>query len=292
MIPKELMKKIRRVQIMTSRAVTDVVAGGYESVFRGRGMEFDEVAEYQPGDDIRTIDWNVTARAGRPYVKRYVEERELTVMLLVDLSLSGQFGTVGRLKSETAAEFAAVLAFSATKNNDKVGLITFTDRIEKFIPPKKGSRHVVRVIRELLYSDAQRGDTDISQALEHLSRVTRKRAVVFVVSDFIATGYEKTMRIVNGRHDVVAVRIVDPREVALPNVGVLEVEDAETGEITLIDTRSRRVRNDYESDATREADELADTFRSMGVDQMVVRSDEPYVHSLMTFFRMREKRRR
>ena len=292
MISKELMSQIRRIQIMTRRAVTDVVAGNYESVFRGRGMEFDEVVEYQPGDDVRTIDWNVTARAGAPFVKRYVEERELTVMLLVDLSRSERFGTVGRFKNETAAEFAAVLAYSAIKNNDKVGLITFTDRIEKFIPPKKGVRHVARVIRELLYGDAEGKGTDIAGALEYLNRVTIKKTVAFLLSDFLDSGYERTLRILNRRHDVIAVRIADQAEIELPKAGLLELEDAETGERLLVDTGSRAVRERYRRDAASRSEELAASLRSMGVDQMLVRSDRSYVESLMRFFRMRERRRR
>ena len=292
MISKELMKKIRRIQIMTRRAVTDVVAGNYESVFRGRGMEFDEVVEYQPGDDVRTIDWNVTARAGAPFVKRYVEERELTVMLLVDLSRSERFGTVGRFKNETAAEFAAVLAYSAIKNNDKVGLITFTDRIEKFIPPKKGVRHVARVIRELLYGEAEGRGTDIAQALEYLNRVTTKKTVTFLLSDFLDSGYERTLRIVNRRHDVIAVRIADRAEMELPKAGMMELEDAETGELMVVDTGSRAFRDRYRRESERRSEELASSFHAMGVDEMLVFSDRSYVESLMRFFRMRERRRR
>ncbi len=211
MIPQEILKQIRRIQIFTNRTVNEVFAGEYESTFKGRGMQFDEVREYAPGDDVRTIDWNVTARTGKPYIKRYVEERELTVMMLVDLSASGAFGTIGKLKNELAAELCAVLAFSAIKNNDKVGLITFTDRIERFIPPQKGTEHVLRVIRELLYSKPLHRDTNIPMALDYLAKVIKKKATVFLVSDFIATDLKKPLRLINKRHDLIAVAIRDRR---------------------------------------------------------------------------------
>ena len=222
MIPKELVKKIRYIQIYTSKAVNDVLAGEYHSVFKGQGMEFDEVRAYQPGDDIRTIDWNVTARTGHPYVKRYVEEREITVFFLVDLSASGSFGSTGKLKNEIAAEFCALLAFSAIKNNDKVGLIVFTDTIELFIPPAKGTSHVLRLIRELLYFDSgskqQSPGTDIALALDYLGRVLHKRGVVFLVSDFLDQDFEKPLGVLARRHDLIAVTVSDPREYLLPNV--------------------------------------------------------------------------
>jgi len=215
-IPKELLKQIRRIQIRTSHLVNDVLAGQYESVFKGQGMEFKEVREYQPGDDIRSIDWNVTARTGRPFVKLFTEERELTVMLVVDVSGSGIFGSQEKLKNEMAAELCALLAFSAIKNNDKVGLIMFTGDVEKYVPPKKGRPHVLRVIREVLYYEPVNRGTDLVAALEFLNRVTTRRCVVFLVSDFMAEGYEKVLRVVSKRHDVIAVTITDPREEALP----------------------------------------------------------------------------
>ena len=239
MIPKELAKKIRYIQIYTSKAVNDVLAGEYHSVFKGRGMEFDEVREYTPGDEIRTIDWNVTARMGHPFVKRYVEERELTVLFLVDLSASGTFGSVEKLKNEVAAELCALLAFSAIKNNDKVGLIVFTDTIELFIPPEKGVSHVLRLIREVLSFQPKRKRTDIALALDFLGRVTHKRAVVFLVSDFLAERFEKPLGMVAKRHDLVAIPLADPRELGLPNVGLVELEDAETGESVVVDTEQR-----------------------------------------------------
>ncbi|MCP4710416.1 MAG: DUF58 domain-containing protein [Planctomycetes bacterium] len=291
MIPQELMQQIRRIQIYTNRAVNEVYAGEYESTFKGRGMQFDEVREYMPGDEVRTIDWNVTARMGKPYIKRFVEERELTVMLLVDMSASGGFGTIGKLKNELAAELCAVLAFSAIKNNDKVGLITFTDRIERFIPPKKGTQHVLRVIRELLYGTPPRRQTDIPMALEYLGKVIKKKATVFLVSDFIASDLRLSMRLINKRHDLIAVAVRDRREVSLPSLGLIELEDAETGEVVLIDTSSRRVRQQYEGRAGQQHDELEGMLRSVGVDCISIQSDKPYLQELIRFFRMREKRR-
>jgi uncharacterized protein (DUF58 family) len=290
MIPKEILRKVQRIQITTRHMVTDVFAGEYESVFKGRGMEFDEVREYQPGDEIRTIDWNVTARMGHPYVKRFVEERELTVMLVVDASSSGKFGTVKQLKNELAAEICAVLAFAAIKNNDKVGLIIFTDRIEKFVPPKKGTTHVLRAIRELLYFQPQHRETNIAVALEYLRKVTTRRTVTFLVSDFMSAGYEKPLRIANKRHDIIAITITDPRELELPQIGFVELQDAETGEILLIDTTDANTRKAFNVLNTRQLRDREELFRSMEVDAIDVRTDRPYVEPIMHFFRMRERR--
>jgi uncharacterized protein (DUF58 family) len=290
MITEELARKIRVLQITTRKVVNDILAGEYGSVFRGRGMEFDEVREYMPGDEIRTIDWNVTARTGHPYVKRFVEERELTVIFLVDLSASGAFGSVHKLKNEIAAEFCALLSFSAVKNNDKVGLMVFTDQVEMLIPAKKGTKHVLRVIRELLNFKPRPASTDIVGALDYLGRVTTKRSVVFLVSDFQAEGYEKQMRVLGKRHDLIAVTIVDPREVRLPDVGLIELEDAETGETVLIDTSSASVRKRYERLGRERQERLRELFASMGVDQIEVMTDRDYVPKLVHFFRAREKR--
>ena len=290
MIPKEILKKVKRIEIQTRGLVNDVFSGEYHSVFRGRGMEFSEVREYQIGDDIRTIDWNVSARIGRPFVKVFEEERELTLMLLVDVSSSGNFGTVTQMKGELAIEICALLAFSAIKNNDKVGLIIFTDRIEKFVPPKKGKAHVLRVLRELLYHEPQGKGTDIKLALEYLSRVINRRAVVFLASDFISEDYKKAMQIANKRHDLVAITITDPRERALPNVGAIELEDAETGEIILIDTADSSVRERFSAETSeirRERDKL---LRSMNIDTIDIHTDVSYVEPLIRFFRMRAKR--
>ncbi|MHC4321599.1 MAG: DUF58 domain-containing protein [Planctomycetota bacterium] len=290
MIPKEILKKVKQIQIRSSRLVNDVLAGEYVSVFKGRGMEFDEVREYQAGDDIRTIDWNVTARLGHPYIKRYTEERELTIMFLVDLSFSGEFGSAKQFKNEIATEICAVLAFSAVRNNDKVGLILFTDKIEKFVPPKKGKTHVLRVIREVLYYKPENKGTDISVALEYLLKVTKRKTVCFLVSDFITEGFERVLRIANKRHDMVAVSITDPRELEIPNVGFVELEDAETGEITLIDTSDRKMMERFNRFNIKNMEERAKLFRGMGVDLVDVRTDSSYVEPIMKFFRAREKR--
>lgn len=253
-------------------------------------MEFSEVREYQIGDDIRTIDWNVTARQGHPYVKVFEEERELTVMLLVDVSSSGDFGTYKQMKGEIAAEICALLAFSAIKNNDKVGLIVFSDTVEKFVAPKKGKSHVLRVVREILYHEPQGTQTNIGAALEFLSRVTQRRAVVFLVSDFMSSGYEKALQIANKRHDIVSITITDPREIELPNVGFIELEDAETGETFLVDTSSFDVRRQFAgttNEMIRERDKL---FRSLNVDSIAIRTDQSYIEPLMRFFRMRARR--
>lgn len=290
MIPKELAKKIRILQITTRKVVNEILAGEYSSVFKGRGMEFDEVREYIPGDDIRSIDWNVTARTGVPHVKRFVEERELTVLFVVDLSASGAFGSVNKLKNEVAAELCALLSFSAVKNNDKVGLILFTDHVEKYIPPKKGTTHVLRVIRELLDFKPKKASTDIAGALEFLGKVATKKAVVFLVSDFLAEGFEKPMRIIGSKHDLIAATIVDPREVSLPDVGLIELEDAETGETVLLDTSSSSVRRNYERLGKEQSKKFGDLFASMGVDQIEIRTDRDYVPELVKFFRIRERR--
>lgn len=290
MIPKEILKKVKRIEIQTRGLVNDVFSGEYHSVFKGRGMEFSEVREYQIGDDIRTIDWNVSARMGHPFVKVFEEERELTVMLLVDVSSSGNFGTVERMKGEIAIEICALLAFSAIKNNDKVGLIIFTDRIEKYVPPKKGKSHVLRVLRELLYHKPQGRGTDIALALEYLSRVAKRRAVTFLVSDFISENYEKAMQIANKRHDLVAITITDPREVTLPNVGLIELEDAETGEVVLIDTSDQAIRNSFKSETSTSKAERDKLLRAMSVDTIDIHTDVSYIEPLIRFFRMRAKR--
>lgn len=253
-------------------------------------MEFEEVREYQAGDDIRTIDWNVTARMGHPYIKRFTEERELTIMFLVDLSYSGEFGSTKQFKNEIATEICALLALSAVRNNDKVGLILFTDKIEKFVPPKKGKTHVLRVIREVLYYKPENKGTDISIALEYLLKVTKRKAVCFLISDFITEGFEHALRIANKRHDIIAASITDPRELEIPNVGFVELEDAETGEITLVDTSDRKMMERFNRFNTKNMEERAKLFRSMGVDLIDVRTDRSYVEPIMKFFRAREKR--
>ncbi|MDE1888784.1 MAG: DUF58 domain-containing protein [Planctomycetota bacterium] len=290
MISKDILKKIQQVEIHTRRLVNEAFVGEYHSVFKGRGMEFEEVREYQPGDEIRTIDWNVTARMGRPFIKRYVEERELTVMLLVDVSASGNFGSIKQLKNEVAIEICSLLAFSAIKNNDKVGLIMFTDKIEKFIPPKKGPKHVLRVIRELLCAEPTGKGTNISVALEYLNKISSRCTISFVVSDFIANDYAHALRIANKRHDMIAITMVDPREQELPNVGFVELRDAESGEISLVDTANAQTRREFSVVNLRQVHERSKLFRSMGVDEIIINTGKHYIEPIVRFFRVREKR--
>jgi uncharacterized protein (DUF58 family) len=290
LIPKELAKKIRYLEIYTNKAVNDILAGEYESVFKGRGMEFDEVREYTAGDEVRTIDWNVTARTGHPYVKRFVEERELTIMFLVDLSASGAFGSIEKTKNEVAAELCALLAFSAIKNNDKVGLIVFTDTVEMFIPAKKGVSHVLRLIRELLNFRPRKVSTNIVEALDYLGRITHKRCVVFLISDFQSEGFEKPLRILGKRHDLIALSITDPREIRMPDVGLVELEDAETGERVVIDTGDSGVRREYEQFGRQRSGRLRKLFRSIDVDHAELVTGRDYVRDLVGFFRSRERR--
>jgi uncharacterized protein (DUF58 family) len=291
MISKELAKKIRLIEIATRRAVNDTLAGEYHSVFKGRGMEFDVVRVYAPGDDIRTIDWNVTARTGSPHVKRFVEERELTVLLVVDLSGSGAFGSGGQLKNEVAAELCALLEFSAIKNNDKVGVVAFTDHVEKFIPPKKGASHVLRVVRDLLQFEPKGKGTNLAAALEFAGRVVRRRSIVFLISDFLAHGYLKPLRLVAARHDLVAVALTDPREHELPDVGLVELEDPETGERLTVDTSSDAVRSRFRALGRVRDKERQELFRSTGVDEVAVVAGQDYVRDLMTFFLKRGGRK-
>src|SRR5579884_3416216 len=256
MLPREVLRQIRRLQLKARRAVEDLLGGEYHSVFKGTGIAFEDVREYQPGDDIRTIDWNVSARMGHPFVKRFVEERELTVVLVVDCSASQQFGTRLQQKREVAAELAAVIAFSAISNNDKVGLLQLTDRVEKFVPPRKGIRHVLRLIRDILFFQPERRGTCLREALDYLNRVLHRRTIVFLLSDFLDREYEKSLKRTGRRHDLVAVRISDPREEDLPPLGLLELEDAETGERVLLDTGSRAVRTAYAEAARRRREAL------------------------------------
>ena len=287
---KEILKKIRRIEISTNRLVNNIFAGEYESVFKGRGMEFEEVREYQPGDEIRTIDWNVTARMGQPYIKKYVEERELVMMLLVDTSGSADFGTYQRTKAEIAAEISALLAFSAIKNSDKVGLICFTDDVELFVPPRKGIKHVLRVIREILYFEPQQRGTNISAALEYVDRVIRRKSVVFLISDFMDRGYEKRLQVTSKRHDLIAITLQDMREETLPNVGLIELEDAETGEAVILDTRDPKAREMYRQLNLRVAEARRKFFQSNKIDNIEIRTEESYVEPLIHFFRQRAVR--
>ena len=290
MIPTELLKKIRRIEIRTSRTVNDVLAGQYHSAFKGRGMEFEEVRQYQVGDDVRTIDWNVSARAGEPFVKVFREERELTVMLLVDLSASQAFGTSEQEKRELVAEIGATLALSAIRNNDKVGLICFTDRIEKFVPPRKGARHVLRVIRELLVHEPQRPGTDLSVALEYLNRIQNRKCTAFLVSDFIDEGYETAMQLARRKHDLIAVDIGDRFESELPRVGLIEVQDNETGEVVLLDTNSKAARDTYNKVNSLKQDALHTWMLRNRIDRLPLQTGEPFIETLSHFFKKREAR--
>jgi uncharacterized protein (DUF58 family) len=290
-IPRELLKKIRKIEIFTSKLVNDQLAGQYQSVFKGRGMAFSEVRQYQPGDDVRLIDWNVSARMNEPFVKIFVEEREMTVILLVDMSASGLFGSRTQSKREVAAEVAALVAFSAIKNNDRVGLIIFTDEVELFVPPKKGKKHVLRVISEILTFEPRSPRTDLAAGIDFLGRIARRRAVAFLVSDFLADGWSQALRVAARKHDVVPVVIDDPLEEALPDVGFMAVEDLETGEVLEFDTGGPEAR-EYAALVKRRAEERAGLLRRMSVETVNVHTDRPYVDALVAFFRARERRMR
>jgi uncharacterized protein (DUF58 family) len=290
----DAMKQVKRLHIKTRHQVDDLMAGEYTSAFKGRGMEFEEVREYVPGDDVRAIDWNVTARMQRPFVKEFKEERELLVMILVDISRSGDFGTKGRLKNELAAELAATLAFAATRNNDKVGLILFTDRIERFIPPKKGRGHVWRVIREILDCERHGHGTDLAEALGFLNRVVRRKAVVFLISDFLDedSEYLAPLRMANRRHDLVVFRVGDEREKSLPDVGLVAVEDAEDGRVAWLDTSSRAVRKGYAAAAEARSKRLSTQLRKLDVDLVELSTAEGVAGPITRYFRRRERRAR
>jgi uncharacterized protein (DUF58 family) len=291
MTQEEIMREVKRLQIVARHTVTEVFAGEYSSAFKGRGMEFAEVREYQPGDDVRTIDWNVTARAGKPYIKRFTEERELTIMLAVDLSASGRFGSGDRLKRELAAEISAVLAFAAVRKNDRIGLLAFTDEVELYVPPKKGTKHTLRIVRELLALEPKGKGTDLKGAVDHLLRVLPRRSIVFVVSDFLVNGVEETMRVLGSRHDATAIHVNDPREIELPRAGIVEFEDAETGKRVMVDTSSRQVRGEYAALMKRRMDGARDALRRSGMDVVRVSTAAEYIHELVMFFRARERRR-
>lgn len=287
---RELLKKVRQVEIKTRGLVNHIFSGEYHSVFKGRGMEFSEVREYQFGDDIRTIDWNVSARFNHPFVKIFEEERELTVMLLVDFSRSGSFGSGTQLKNEIAAEICAVLSFSAIKNNDKVGLILFTDTIEKFVPPKKGRAHILRIIRELISFEPTGTGTDIKQALEYFNHVNKKRTIAFLISDFIDDGYDTILRIVSKKHDVIAIEISDPREEELPNIGLVKMKDAETNQERWVDTSDAVTRNQFAKFWLERKAARKQLFTGSRVDAIPIRIDRPYIKPIVDFFRLRERR--
>ncbi|HSJ33262.1 MAG TPA: DUF58 domain-containing protein [Longimicrobiales bacterium] len=300
---RDVLRQVRQIELRTRGLVTSIFGGEYQSVFRGQGMEFSEVREYEPGDDVRNIDWNVTARTGHPYVKKHVEERELTVLLVVDLSGSEQFGTRGRFKADLAAELAAVLALSAVRNNDRVGLLIFSDHVEHVVPPRKGRRHALRLIRDVLAFHPRGRGTDIAGALDYAARLLAHRGIIFLLSDFAvrsgddgaaaaeAARWEKTLRLVSRRHDVVGVSISDPAELDLPDVGIVALEDPETGELTWVDTGRDDVHEMFSDLLTRERSETRRLFRRLGVDEIEVRTDQPYVKPLLAFFRRRERQR-
>jgi uncharacterized protein (DUF58 family) len=286
----DILKKVQRIQIVANRSVDDLMSGQYKSVFRGRGMEFDEVREYQPGDDVRSIDWNVTARTGVPFIKRFCEERELTVMLLVDVSASGAFGSGSQSKLDLVVEVAAMLMFSALKNNDKVGLLTFCDTVLNYYPPRKGKSNVLKLIRELVSAQPVPRETSLEAALDYLNRVQKRRAVVFLMSDFLAPAARRSLAVANRRHDLVAVTVSDPREQTLPDVGFITFEDAETGEIVEVDARHPQVRELFHVQAAKREQELAESFEKCRVDQLVLTTDADYQKSFRRFFHMRERR--
>ena len=289
-VSSEILRRVKLIELRTRGLVDTVFSGEYQSVFKGHGMEFAEVREYVAGDEYRTIDWNVSARMGQPYVKTYTEERELTVLFAVDLSGSAQFGTRGRFKAELAAEVAAVIAMAAIKNNDRVGLVLFTDRIESFVPPKKGRRHALRLIRDLLAFEPAASGTDLAEALDYIGRILRHRAIVFIISDFFDAGYEKRLKVLSRRHDVVAITVSDPRERQLADVGFLELVDAETDRRVVLDSGSRYVREQFEHLSGEDEVALTRTLSRLSIDRIAIRTDRSYVEPLIGFFKARERK--
>ena len=290
MISRELIKKLRKIEIHTARLANDQLAGSYQSVFKGRGMAFSEVRQYQPGDDVRFIDWNVSARMRDTYVKIFTEEREMTVMLLVDLSASQRFGSVSQLKIETVAEVAALLAFSAAKNNDRVGLVLFTDEVERFVPPKKGTGHVMRVVTEILNAQPKRTGTDLNAPLELLGSVQKRKSVVFLLSDFAADGYEHALRIASKKHDLIPIQIVDPREQALPDLGLVLMEDLESGELFEVDTGNPKAREAYATRVLKERAAREQLWKRLSLDHVTIQTDQSYVRPISELFRLRQRR--
>ena len=290
MLPKEVLENVRRLEIGTKGLVNEIFSGEYHTVFKGRGMEFSEVREYVPGDDIRLIDWNVSARTGSPFVKIFSEERELSMMLVVDMSRSGTFGTSYRMKDEVAIEICALLAFSAMKNNDKVGLLIFTDKVEKFLPPRKGRQHVLRVLREIVYHEPENTGTNMKSALEYLLRVIRRNSVVFILSDFMDDGYQKSLRVLSSKHDVIAIKVTDKLEMELPDAGLICLVDAETGENVVINTSDKKIRNSYSALRRAQQEGLEKMFKKINLDHITIKTGESYVEPLYRFFRVRAKR--
>ncbi|MFA5857922.1 MAG: DUF58 domain-containing protein [Elusimicrobiota bacterium] len=292
MIPREVMNQIRKIEIRTKRLVNDTFAGQYSSVFKGHGMEFSDVREYQPGDDIRSIDWNVTARFGHPYIKKFVEERELTLIFLVDMSGSTDFGTKLKTKAAVAAEITAALSFSAVRNNDKVGLLVFTDKIEKYIPPKKSRAHILRLIREILFYKPQSTGTNIRQALEYINDVQKRKSIIFLISDFNDDGFEKALKVTSYRHDVIAIRIFDEKEESIPSIGNIELKDNESGEVLVINTNDAVLMSKFKEKKDNRAAYIKDLFKTAEVDVIPLNAGESYVKPLLNFFKVRERRYR
>ena len=290
-LDSDLLKKIRTIQIKTSHLVNDLMIGEYVSAFKGRGMEFSEVREYQPGDDVRLIDWNVTARMDQPFIKEFKEERELTQMLLVDVSSSGDFGSTGKSKNEIAAEIASILAFSAIRNNDKVGLIVFSDKIEHTIPPKKGKAHIWNIIRTILNFSPEGRQTRLELPLEYLLHIQKRKSVAFLISDFQAEDYEKTLKLARQKHDIIAISIIDPREQILPDVGLVALKDAESGETLIVDTHDADMANKLEAHIIAEQNERKRFFNSIGIDIINIHTDQPLIEPIIRYFKLREKKR-
>ena len=291
MLDKELIKKVRLIQFRSSRVVNDILAGEYKSVFKGSGMEFEEVRKYEPGDEVRSIDWNVTARMGEPYIKRFREERDMSVVFLVDTSASGDYGMAEISKNELAAQITSLLAFSAIKNNDKVGLLAFSDRVEKYIAPKKGTKHALRLISDILSLESEGKGTDIAMALGYLAKVVKKRCVVFLISDFIAEDYSNALKVIQKKHDVIAISINDRQESMLPDCGLVEIADAETGEVFLLDSSCGSLRNEFAEIAAAERQELEKMLRKFHIDHVNIEAGSDYLPELVKFFRVRERRR-
>jgi uncharacterized protein (DUF58 family) len=289
-VPSEIIKKVRMIEIRTRRLVNDLFSGEYHSIFKGRGMEFDEVREYQVGDDVRQIDWNVTARTGTPFIKKFTEERELSVVFLIDASGSQHFGSGRLLKSELAAELTALLSLAAIKNNDKVGMIIFTDKIEKFVPPNKGRKHVLRLIREVLYFEPEGKQTNISSALKYFLNVIKRRSVVFLISDFYSSGFERELLLAGRKHDLVAIRLTDPREMEIPPVGLVYMEDAESGRPLWLDTHDPEFRRKFTENREEELKQIERMFKQNNVDFIDLDTSASYIEPLIKFFKMREKR--
>ncbi len=291
MIPAEILKKVRLLEIQTRHLVNDIFGGEYHSAFKGMGMEFAEVREYQPGDDIRDIDWNVTARTGKPFIKKFDEERELTVMLMVDVSASGYFGSGENLKSDLMVELASILSFSAIKNNDKVGLILFSDQIEKFIPPNKGKSHVLRVIRELIYYKTEDKQTKISEALEYSLKALKRKSVIFLLSDFLDVNYDTSLKLMNQKHDLICFQITDPSEIEMPNLGLLKMHDVETSETFWVDSSDKKLRNQMRNNFKVKMEERIKFFKKNKIDHVQINTQKSYIEPLVEFFNSRISRR-